>query len=206
MPDISQVSIINLGLTKIGAKRISALDEDSAEARAANAIYDFCLDSVLEEHPWTFAQKRAALAQLDTTLAMTEDNLDYVYAKPTDYIKLNFVSSSTATVKVEDAGIISNVSGLKIIYTYRNTDPTKYSAKFIEALACKLASELCFPLGESVSKSEALIKKYEDIDLPKAISSDSQQGTPQPPIQDEWFEAREAGGGFLTTGETWHPA
>jgi len=97
---------------------------------------------------------------------------------------------------------------LKIIYTMRIDDPTKYFAQFTTALSVRLASELCFTLSESTSKTKDLYEEYEKIRLPRAIAIDSQQSTPQAIIQDEWETARIDSGGDLIGMpgyETWHP-
>jgi hypothetical protein len=204
----SKVALVNLALVKIGAKRISSFTENTPEARAVNAIYDDIRDEVLTEHLWSFAQKRAVLATLSTTPVMTEDGMTIVYAKPSDFLKLNFVSDSNAIVKVEQDGILSDTTGLKIIYTARIDDPTKYFPQFVSALACRLAVELCYNLIESATKAQALMEEYEKIKLPRAIAIDSQQGTPISARMDEWELARNVGVGFEThrPGEaTWHP-
>lgn len=205
----SKIQIANFALSKLGSRRIISLSEDTEEARVISATYDLILDEVLCEHEWSFAQKRAALAQLDTTLPMTDDGVSIVYAKPPDIIKLNYVNFEYATVKVESYGIVSNVNGLKLIYTYRNTDPTTYHPQFTTALAMRLASEIGFNLTESTSKAQALFEEYEKIRLPRAIASDSQQSTPLQPIQDEWEKSRIGGSSSGLVGragqQTWYP-
>ncbi len=209
MSGISKVKIANIALTKLGAKRITSFDDDTVPARAVNAVYDEILDEVLEEHLWTFAQKRAILALKTETPLWTEDFVTLVYAKPTDMIKLNFESVAGAIVKVEENGILSNTAELKIIYTARITDPAKYGSQFVMALATRLASELAFPLTSSVKAGQTLLADYEDNKLPKAMAADSQQGSPVQMAQDNVTNARRLGGAstlFGRTGdETWHP-
>jgi len=203
----SKLSIANMALTKIGAERITSFSQESEEARKISAVWNYILDELLAEHPWTFTQKRAQLALLDTTPAMTEDGLNYVFAKPSDFIKLNYTNSRSAVVKIENDGILCNLDELKIIYTARVDDPTKYSPQFITAFATRLASEICFAFSDSKGMAETLFKEYETIRLPRAIASDSQQDTAQQPIMDEWERARLSGSGLYETyvGETWHP-
>jgi len=204
----SKLSIANMALTKIGAERITSFAQESEEARKISAVWNYILDELLAEHPWTFAQKRAQLALLDTTPAMTDDGLNYVFAKPSDFIKLNYTNSREVITKIENDGILCNLDELKIIYTARVDDPTKYSPQFITAFATRLASEICFAFNDSKGMAETLFKEYETIRLPRAIASDSQQDSPQKPIQDEWERARLTGSGMYETAgnlETWHP-
>jgi hypothetical protein len=204
----TKISIANQALLRVGAKRISSFSEGTAEANAINDVYDDIRDEFLSEAQWTFAQKRATLATIVGTPLTVNDEMSVIYAKPADFIKLNYISDSSATVKVEGDRILSNTAGLKILYTYRNDDPSTYYPMSQRALVARLAAEICFALTESATKTEALVKDYEGIALPKAVSSDAQQGTPIQPIQDEWLNARFMGGNAMVAppgSQTWHP-
>lgn len=202
----SKTKVANSALGKVGARFISSFNELSDEARIVNEVYNDILDEVLSEHLWTFAQKRAVLAVITGTPVMTEDGVTIIYAKPSDFIKLNFTNDPFSLVKVEGNEILSDTEDLKIIYTFRNEDPIKYFAKFTQALIYRLAAEICFALTESVKKTADLQNYYDNEALPSAVSVDSQQGTPVAPMQDEWLNSRIFGAGrFATTGDTWHP-
>lgn len=139
-------------------------------------------------------------------LPMTEDGISVVYDKPSDLIKPIMKSDDYALIKVEQDKIMSNVEGLKIIYTWRNTTVSHYFAKFIQSFATRLASEIAFDITNSVSKAQALMKIYYETVLPSAVSVDSTQNTPQEAQQDEWLNAmHHAGSQYKTTGATWHP-
>jgi len=58
----SSVGIANVALSKIGAQRIVAFNENTENARLLNAIYGTIRDEVLRAHPWNFAIKRSAPA------------------------------------------------------------------------------------------------------------------------------------------------
>ena len=205
----SSTKIANMSLSKVGARSISSFNEGTAESIAVDNVYDDILDEVLAEHMWTFAQKRAVLSQLDEDPVWTEDRVSVVYALPPDFIKLNFTSDPLAIVKVENGKILSDTEDLKILYTYRNTETVKYFPKFTQALATRLAAEICFTLTESVNKTQKLFDLYEDVVLPMAVSSDSQQGSPVEAKQDEWLNSRIFGSGRFTTTpdglNVWHP-
>ncbi|UQO04990.1 hypothetical protein L0Z13_11610 [Burkholderia multivorans] len=81
----SQVGICNRALTKLGDKRITALDEDSKAAAVLNSMYDDVLDACLREHVWSFAKTRAQLAALaDAPLF----GFGYQYRLPANFIRL----------------------------------------------------------------------------------------------------------------------
>jgi hypothetical protein len=209
MGSATTVRIMNLALSKIGAKRITTTSDDTESARAMAAVWTEILDEVLMEHQWTFAQKRVALAELGTDPVFDDDGMSYIFAIPTDCLKPNFFNIPAARVRVEYNGIYSDTEGLKMIYTFRQTDPTKYSTMFVTALATRLAAELSFQLTDSVTAGERLLNEYEKIRLPRAIAADSQQGSALAPAQDEWVGARISGGASqiagLTGWETWYP-
>ena len=205
---MDKVGVSNLALSQVGAKVISTFNEDSPSARIISRFYDPIRDEVLSEAIWTFAQKRVALAQLSETPVFTDDYMTIMYALPTDLIKLNFLSDPSALVKIEGGKLLSNTSGLKIQYTFRNDDPNTYYPKFTTALALRLASAICFNLTESAKKSADLRAQYVDIALPSAVASDAQQGTPMQPDQTEWDAQRFIGGNafiVLPGSQTWHP-
>lgn len=59
----SRTSTVNLALTRIGtSRRISSLDEGTALAGAALAVFDPALRACLVAHPWNFAMARTSLA------------------------------------------------------------------------------------------------------------------------------------------------
>ena len=191
---MDKVSVSNLSLSLVGAKTISTFNEDSASARIITKFYDVIRDEVLSEAIWTFAQKRVALATLVETPVFTDDGVTICYALPTDFIKLNFVSDPSAIIKIEGGKLLSNTAGLKIQYTFRNDDPSTYYPKFITALATRLAAAICFNLSESVTKAKDLLSEYEGSLLPRAGSSDAQQGSRLQVEQSEWENARQGGG------------
>lgn len=204
----SKIGIANLALRKVGAKRITSFNEGSAESKAITDVYDEVRDEILAEAFWTFAMKRAQLATIVGTPIKVNDSASVIYAKPQDLIRVFYLSDPSAEFHVEGDRILANVANLKIKYVYRNDDPGTYYSQFVQAFATRLAHEVCFGLTESVKKAEALWKDYEGNRLPRAISSDSQQGTPLGVMQDEWFNARNMSGpGYYAPpgAQTWHP-
>lgn len=205
---VTDVSICNLALTKLGADRITALDEDTTNGRACNAIYESIRDDVLTEHPWGFAQKRAALGLIDEDPEFTDDYVTLIYQIPTDCLKVNFTNVESALVKIEGDRILSDTASLEIKYTYRNETPQQYFSKFVMALATRLAAELAYPITSSRTLAADLLALYYEKALPSAMSADSQEGTPLGVIQDEWLNSRMSGSGGLygrTGWETWWP-
>jgi hypothetical protein len=201
------VAVANLALSKIGAERINFFSDDSNSARVISQVYADVRDEVLVTHAWTFAQKRNVLSQVSDPIIWSDDTMKFKYAIPTDFLKLISFNIPNAFVRFESDGILSDTNGLKILYTFRNDDPTTYFPLFTAALVVRLAYEVCFNLVESTNKSQALWEEYQEK-LNRAIAGDSQQGTPNQVQQDEWESMRIVGGNamYSTPGRaTWTP-
>ncbi len=196
----SKIGLANLALYKIGAKRISSFTDGSNEARVINDIYDNCREMVLEEHPWSFAIQTVALQTISITPVDFGDGLSIAYALPEDWLFTYLVNFPFANMRKEEIDgqsvLLCDTAGLIIKYIFNNDDPTKYSAKFYEALACKLAAEACFKLVQAGQKVTAEKVDY-GMALLSAMAADSKNSGPDQPSQDEWFQARLAGSNVI---------
>jgi len=81
----SSVQICNRALQRLGVKRITALTDDSRNARACNVAYDSVRKALLRSHPWGFAVKRASIAA--DTVAPAFNKARY-FTLPSDYLRL----------------------------------------------------------------------------------------------------------------------
>ena len=139
----------------------------------------------------TFATDLTALKWILTELVTDlSDTLKNVFYLPTDFLKIIQISDKVAVHQIALNRFLCDTGAIKIRYTYRNDDPLLYSGQFVTALATRVAAAICFELTQSRSKAETLLAKYETIDLPRATSADSQQGTPELVEQDEWLDSR----------------
>ena len=87
----SEVQICNVALRKLGARRITALTDDTEEAKSCTDVFDRLRDKLLRIHPWNFATKRAALAVSTTSPAWGYDN---AYPLPADCLRITSVDTS----------------------------------------------------------------------------------------------------------------
>ena len=62
-----QLKICNMALSYLGISPLIVLDSTTVEGPKILNAWDVVLDEVLAEHPWRFATKRSALAQLATS-------------------------------------------------------------------------------------------------------------------------------------------
>jgi len=76
---MSNLSLINEALVRIGVNPLASFDDLSAQALTASNIYDETRDRCLSEHPWSFALKEEALSKL-TEGSYTPNFLQYEHA------------------------------------------------------------------------------------------------------------------------------
>ena len=196
MATYTTVAICNKALVLCGASPITALTDDTANARALNAVFDISRKSILTECRWTFSITRSTLSTVSTTkIAWFHNEEGYVYTRPSEALRVWEMSDNQAIWREEGDYIISDTASLGAKYTFDHNDPGLWRQKFVEAFIDKLCSDICFTILNSATKAEAFLSKYEKITLPKAMAEDSQTGTHQEPIDDYWLSAKFSNGG-----------
>lgn len=183
---ITEISVCNSALIKIGAARISAFSDDSKEARLCNEQFEKVRDAALKAHPWNFAIKRAELNKLTTTPAFGFTN---EFQLPVDYLKSLEIESFDIPFKIEGRKLLTDSAEIKMRYISKVTDTSLWDVEFAEYLAHKLAAELAYPLIQSVSLARDMHALADKV-LRDSRSSDAQEGTPDDLIQDVWLDSR----------------
>lgn len=185
MPSV--VDISNKALDKLGQGPITSLEDGSKSANLCNRNWSIIRDQVLRDHPWNFAVKRAILAA-DTTAPVW--GFSYKFPLPADWLRLIEVRDlSTGEYQVEGRAILANDSALYVRYIYQVTDPNQYDALFVDAVATRLAFELCEALTQSNTKKELMWNEYQDS-LTRARLVDGQENPPVDFEEDDWVLVR----------------
>ena len=196
MATYSTVALCNNALVLCGASPITSLTEDSANARALNAVYEIARKSILTECKWTFSTTRTTIATVaTTTIAWFYDEESYVYTRPSAALRIWGMSDIYALWREEGSYLISDTAGLGAIFTFDQSDVSLWPPKFVAAFMDKLCSEVCYMILNSIQKAEAFLSKYEKISLPAAKTENSQTGTHQQVIDDSWEGAKFSNGG-----------
>jgi len=183
----SVVTACNKALDKVGQGPITSLSDGTTAANLCDRNWPLVRDMVLRDHPWNFAVKRDVLAASSTPPAW---GFQKEFPLPTDFLRLLEVRDlSTGEYQVEGRSILADADALYIRYIWRVTDPNVYDALFLEAVACRLAVELCEPLTQSNTKKDALFQEYADT-LTRAVRVDGQENPPQEYEEDEWIAVR----------------
>jgi hypothetical protein len=198
----TRIEIINRALTKLGSDRLMSEADDNAASRAVEAIYDGTLETLLRSYRWSFAIKRAQLAQL------TEEPVfgyQFMYQLPSDCIRIDVVTNDVhldwvdtqwesyrlpiPQYQVEGRKILTDMDTVYIRYGARMPDPTTYDEAFTEAFACKLAVELCETIKQSTTKKQDAKEDFKDaISAARNVSA-----IERPPIKQQdtsWYTSR----------------
>lgn len=154
----SVVQICNLALAKLGSDSfITSLDDDTKSARHFSIFYEPIRDSLIRSHLWRFARKRYQLAPL-----VERPSFDggYYFQIPVDCLRVvtpdDEYFETYGRWFVEGDKILADTNLLQIVGLQRITDPSRFDAVFTEALATRLAHELCIPLAQSESLKKSL--------------------------------------------------
>lgn len=186
MPSV--VDICNKALDKLGHGPITSLDDGTKAANLCNRNWEMVRDEVLREHPWNFAIKRAALAASSDTPAW---GFSYKFPIPADNLRIIEVRDlSTGDYQVENGSILADEDVLYVRYIRKVTDPNEYDVHFVEAVASRLAYELCEALTQKSAKErEFFITVYKES-LIAAKRTDGQENPPQQFEEDDWISVR----------------
>jgi len=198
----STVDIANYALNNLGASNISSLDENSKAARIVNQRYDAVRDAVFRAHPWNCLIERAQLAQDTDAPAF---GYAYQYALPTNPYCLRVLEFSNGTLSYPQDNITNNSGGpvfviegrklltdeavARIKYIGRVTDPQQYDASLVEALAARLAAEVCYAITGSTSMVQIQTSLYE-AKINEARFNDATEGATQRLEASDFIESR----------------
>lgn len=199
----TKTEIANIALSHLGVGReIANIEtENSQEANACRRFYDIAREQVLRDFNWPFATKEAALGLVSSN-PTTEWTYSYRY--PSDCLKLRRIFSglrndtrqSRVPFKLvrDDAGrlIYTDQIDAFMEYTYSETDASRFTPDFVQALACRLAAYMAPRLtsGDPFKMGERAYKLY-IVEITRAqASADNEQQDEEKP-QAEWINDRD---------------
>lgn len=140
------IEVINRGLLKLGADRIESLLDDLEEARAASAAFATARDFVLAAAAWRFALHR-------TTLAVAGPAPAFGFTRslllPADCLRVHQLGEDLVDARLYQGAIeggyllTDQAAPVPLRYVRRVEDASRWHPDFCEALAAKLALEMC---------------------------------------------------------------
>lgn len=137
------VGIANMALTMIGQEPILSLTEDNKDARFVNANYSNVRQQVLRAGRWNSATKRATLAELGAAPAW---GFARQFQLPTDFLRLSEAQEPHEPWRIEGRVFLTDLTTVQIAYVYDLTDISIMEPTLQDAIAAKLAAEICIAL------------------------------------------------------------
>ncbi len=204
----TQIEVANRALSKIGAARITSLDDNNVQARAVSAAFNIVRDDEIRAHGWSFAMRRTVLSASTETPAFGGA---YVYPLPTDCLRLwmigdwywmgpdmsDYRASGDPVYTVEGRSLLTSqprpadaVPGaVRIRYLAQVADTTQWDANFVEAFACRLAVEIADELTQSATKKNGMWQEYDQA-IRRARRTNAIELPPEYIQDDTWVLSR----------------
>lgn len=179
----SVVEICNVALsTYLGARPISALDQDTPESDECALHFDRVRRSLLERIDWRFARRRELLVRIDDN---DRPAWGTRYARPADLLTVRSIGSAysgsiipTSMFELSGDSIYSHAAGAMVDYTADLSDPAMFPPAFNDALAAALAASIARPITADGPTMQAAQEAAATL-LDRAIEIDvNQRATP----------------------------
>ena len=168
----SVVQICNSALNQLGAASITALTDNSKNARLCNERYAVVRDAVFRSHPWNSLIKRQQLAQTTNTPAY---GFSYEFALPSDCLRVLTIDAYNSDYKVEGRKILWNESTIKIIYIAQETDPNEMDVLLRETISAGLAADIAYAITANLQVAKLMQEKYQ-FKVSEAKHTDASEG------------------------------
>ena len=155
----SETEIASNALSKIGASPITSISDDtSTGAVLCRAYYYNTRDAVLRAYPWNCAIVRTSLAA-DTTAPTWK--YAYKFLLPVNPYCLRLLEvEGNPEYKIAGRYIETDESSINIKYIKRISDTGLFDALLQEAIECRLAAELAFPITGNSALINAMWSLY----------------------------------------------
>ena len=175
----TKIEIVNKGLAHAAQARISALDEETMVADFISTIYETEKDAALADHTWRWAREFATLNRLDD-LSINDDMPQYQL--PADHIRtIGLKVGGVQTPRFERTRNVLLVPGagesseVVLEYVTSDVDETDFPPHFVEILALRLGTRVALSIARDKELAKDLTIERENIAMPRARTSDSQQ-------------------------------
>lgn len=187
---MTEVEICNLALDRLGERAVS--DGEYAQAKGAPADgkgdftpspsarvlasnYEVARKDVLARVRWSFAMGWALLARSGNNAVMP-DGMAAAYDLPEDCLRVcdvpadRFVLGGRVLFTGQDAGDVMKISYVRDIKEVDLFDPL-----FVDALACRLAINVCMSITGRPQLRQALMEEFLKVVLPDAAFANKVQ-------------------------------
>ena len=197
---VSDISICNRALQKLGAVAITSLDDENVKARAMRLAFEPIRRAEIRRRRWRFAIKRVTLPALS---AAPDSDYAYQYQLPNDYLRLieggdlrtcadltDYRNGIEGLYSVEGGLLLTNLGApLSIRYLADITDASLFDSAFVESFAARLALEACEAITESSSKKNDLVADYRYC-IREASAANAFERASEAVADDTWIMSR----------------
>lgn len=194
------LEMYNLCLSRLGSRQVLTGTTGTDPATLAIAgSYPVARDELLRSHTWPFATAACELQEV----AAIVPQWSYAYAYPeTTLAVVRIYSDSTPDGRTEEYAVQSNEDGTdKLIVTNVSpayakrvvavTDPARFDADFVDALAYKVAADLAMPLANDMNLREHLLKIHYQVLNQALVAAGRERTLRIPPAVGRYRGARQ---------------
>ena len=168
----SVVQICNSALNQLGASSITALTENSKNARICNERYETIRDAVYRSHPWNCLVKRVQLAQDSDTPAW---GFSYQYTLPSDCLRVLQIKDYNSDYKIEGRKLLIEQSEVYLIYLAIETDVNQLDILLRETISAALSQDIAYAITSNLQVAKLMAEKYQ-AKLSEARHTDASEG------------------------------
>jgi hypothetical protein len=194
---LTETSICNMALGKLGATRINDVETDtSLQAILCRLHYEQTRNSLLRSHWWRFATERVDLVDSGTT---PDFEWDYEFDLPTDFLRMKsvyedrFSNENLRSYAPEGSVLLTNEDEISIRYIKKVTDVTAFDPLFIEVLVLQLALKMIGPLAGGDANLQEVLQKELSVVMRQVKTLDAQETNTEGEYSLEtWNDARYA--------------
>jgi len=179
----SSISLASNALLLLGHETIASFDEGTAGATIAANLYENSYLSLLTNHRWRFATKKAQLARLVET-PLNEYN--YAFQLPSDCLYL--IKTTSRNYQIYENKLYTNDIEIKVDYIFR-IDEGNLPPYFTKMLEFFLASQFALSLTGDMEKGNYFSRMYL-FELKKAKFTDSTQHPQETFIDNPYVDIR----------------
>lgn len=177
---LTETDVANLALARLSDDPIVDIAEKTDRAKAVRPVWPVVFKTFLTAHEWSFAKKFDQPARL-TLSASDPLPYPYAFAVPEDMLKMRGVYTKESVwlfgqsrprrpgviyevMRYADArrmAIFTDCPDIVIEYTSSATLLDDFTPDALDAIASKLAAELCLNLNNASSRAQELLQRYQ---------------------------------------------
>ncbi|MFP3915362.1 MAG: hypothetical protein ACLFWM_10845 [Actinomycetota bacterium] len=170
---MSELSIINDGLVRLGVPPIASLEESSAQAIGAGNIYPRVRATALADFPWSFATQQTDLSRLTVPEGDRQwAGYEYVYQVPLDAARVLGLESKDS-YWISGWRLFTDAKDARMVYV-ANVEESHWPAWFAQAVALQFAAAAAIMLTDATTRADLMYREAQSA-MQRARSLDAQQ-------------------------------